>query len=448
MEEIIRCSTAPGKIFKSREELHEHYQSDLHRYNLRRKAAGLAPITEEIFNKMRMAMQQREEQAKKEQATKKLDHVKQSKRVQQQQQQMEVEKKNEGKGNALRNSNNVVGSAALSNATRSNNENNENNNAMDGEEEEEEIVFDEEEMKKPVDLTISLFDQHKSETAEENLEYMRSYYGFIFPEEDYICDKEGMLKYCAQKIGIGKICLYCEKHFRNKDACVKHMLAKGHCKIRWEYEEDVEEFAEYYKFEDTDEEMEGENAGEAKPRAKRTSKQTMEITESGEYIFRDGDRVRRVGVRQFRMYYRQKLAVPKEQKASVAANAREELVRLYKNSGMDEEDAHSSASLAVMRTDNMLALRSNPVARREMKEKRHRIIEQHKYQLAAGIVNNLLMKNAIAGSNRGVGHGVRKFNELLFLFYLLLFIKYSSVYSHNMMFVKYRRIIDQLYEVK
>jgi len=447
MEESIRCSTAPGKIFKSRDELHEHYQSDLHRYNLRRKAAGLAPITEEIFNKMKVAMQQREEQAKREQATKKLDHVKQSKRAQQQQQQMEVEKKNEGKGNTLRNINNsnTVGSAASNDAARTNN--NEDNNMDGAEEEEEEIVFDEEEMKKPVDLTMSLFDQHKSETVDENLEYMKSYYGFLFPDEEYICDKEGMLKYCAQKIGIGKICLFCEKHFRSKDACVKHMLAKGHCKIRWEYEEDIEEFSEYYKFEDTDEEMEGED-GEAKPRAKKASKQTMEITESGEYIFRDGDRIRRVGVRQFRMYYRQKLAAPKEQKASVAANAREELVRLYKNSGMDEEDAYSSASLAVMRTDNnMLALRSNPVARREMKEKRHRILQEHKYQLAAGMLNNLLMKNAIAGSNRGVGHGVRKFNKML-----ILFIAYLSqiilMYSYLMIFATYRRIIDQLYEVK
>ena len=43
------CYTAPGQVFYSEEEMKEHYRTDLHRYNLKRKVAGLAPLTLEIF---------------------------------------------------------------------------------------------------------------------------------------------------------------------------------------------------------------------------------------------------------------------------------------------------------------------------------------------------------------------------------------------------------------
>ena len=35
--------------FRSEEELHEHYRSAFHRYNLKRRVAGLGPVTKEWF---------------------------------------------------------------------------------------------------------------------------------------------------------------------------------------------------------------------------------------------------------------------------------------------------------------------------------------------------------------------------------------------------------------
>ena len=43
------CYTAPGVGFASEEEMKEHYRSDWHRYNLKRKVAGLAPLSREAF---------------------------------------------------------------------------------------------------------------------------------------------------------------------------------------------------------------------------------------------------------------------------------------------------------------------------------------------------------------------------------------------------------------
>lgn len=46
------CSTS-GTVFVDKEALAEHYKSDLHRYNLKRKVAGLPPVTKEWFDARR-----------------------------------------------------------------------------------------------------------------------------------------------------------------------------------------------------------------------------------------------------------------------------------------------------------------------------------------------------------------------------------------------------------
>ena len=43
------CYTAPGEVFESEEEMKEHYRSEWHRQNLKRKVAGLPPLTREAF---------------------------------------------------------------------------------------------------------------------------------------------------------------------------------------------------------------------------------------------------------------------------------------------------------------------------------------------------------------------------------------------------------------
>merc|ERR1719329_1365467 len=45
----LTSTTAPGKAFESRGELQDHYKSDWHRYNLKRRDAGLPMLNEEDF---------------------------------------------------------------------------------------------------------------------------------------------------------------------------------------------------------------------------------------------------------------------------------------------------------------------------------------------------------------------------------------------------------------
>ena len=43
-------SSTAGTYFADKEALQEHYRSDFHRYNLKRKVAGLPPVTREWFD--------------------------------------------------------------------------------------------------------------------------------------------------------------------------------------------------------------------------------------------------------------------------------------------------------------------------------------------------------------------------------------------------------------
>ena len=51
-EEGLTCHTAPGVAFATMDELKAHYRSDWHRYNLKRKVAGLPVVGKELFERV------------------------------------------------------------------------------------------------------------------------------------------------------------------------------------------------------------------------------------------------------------------------------------------------------------------------------------------------------------------------------------------------------------
>ena len=55
----LRCPTC-AQNFPSTEAHKEHYRSEFHRYNLKRKMVKLSPITEEQFKEKRVETQQQE----------------------------------------------------------------------------------------------------------------------------------------------------------------------------------------------------------------------------------------------------------------------------------------------------------------------------------------------------------------------------------------------------
>lgn len=66
--------TAPGVTFETWEELMEHYKSEWHKYNLKRKAAGLPLVSKELFEKIKSQVNEAASQSN----VTKEDHLKQT----------------------------------------------------------------------------------------------------------------------------------------------------------------------------------------------------------------------------------------------------------------------------------------------------------------------------------------------------------------------------------
>lgn len=55
------------------------------------------------------------------------------------------------------------------------------------------------------DPCVSLFDNKRSSSMQENLEYMYKHFGFYLPESEYLVDPEGLLQYLGAKLQYGKV---------------------------------------------------------------------------------------------------------------------------------------------------------------------------------------------------------------------------------------------------
>lgn len=88
----------------------------------------------------------------------------------------------------------------------------------------------------------------------------------------HVCDLEGLIKFLGIKIGVYHVCLWCStKCYRNVDAVSKHMIDKGHQKMKFEGET-LLEYADFYSF-DGDTTVEDE----------------FEMLDESSYVLEDGE---------------------------------------------------------------------------------------------------------------------------------------------------------------
>jgi pre-60S factor REI1 len=299
----LTSTTAPGKLFDSREALAAHYQTSWHKYNLKRRSAGLPALPEADFE-ARWAAAQAVRNEKKEAGTNHLknkDHRKpnnvkrnhQTNRNQPDEAEEEEDAKEDGVvfrsqvpayDRIKEDTAAMVESSVVSDDTGAANteeqldqvpatvssgsvvagsttttvdavavdaapaaaqpdgmaaSGNEENEAEDEEEKEEQIE---------IDPCQSLFDRHVSASAQENADYLYQTYGFFIPDREFLTDLEGLLGYCQEKIQIGHVCLYCQKRFATGSACTMHMKSSNHTKLRYEANIDLDEFDVFYDF--------------------------------------------------------------------------------------------------------------------------------------------------------------------------------------------------------
>ena len=227
----------------------EHYKSEWHRYNLKRKIASLSPISLEDFEKIEAQHKQNVPMVK---TTKEhyceccrksfssdaaLDqHVRTKKHLELMK--MVNHRFVEEVSSGSKNIEKLMENVSI-------------NEVDDDGDSDWESATSEDEIDESIDNQTCLFCNTKQSSLDENVKHMSIAHSFFIPDAEYLCDLEGLITYLGEKVGLGKRCLWCcdtGKSFRHVSAVQRHMLDKGHCKMRHEAGENLLEYAEYYDY--------------------------------------------------------------------------------------------------------------------------------------------------------------------------------------------------------
>ncbi|XP_021114288.1 zinc finger protein 622 isoform X2 [Heterocephalus glaber] len=101
-----------------------------------------------------------------------------------------------------------------------------------------------------IPVTDCLFCSHHSSSLVKNVAHMTKVHSFFIPDIEYLSDLKGLIKYLGEKVGVGKICLWCNekgKSFYSTEAVQAHMSDKSHCKLFTDGDAALE-FADFYDF--------------------------------------------------------------------------------------------------------------------------------------------------------------------------------------------------------
>jgi len=272
-----------------------HFKGDWHRYNLKRKVANLPTVSAQEFETRKAFHETKPgESDTKECGTYCI-----------------ACRKNFGTSKAYENHVNSkkhkemllkVGPEKL-NAVKSN-----ATNSLQNKEEEEESDMEVEEVdsdewedfeEDPIPVTDCLFCSKQSSRMEDNIRHMTEVHSFFIPDPEFLIDPQGLIEYLGAKVGQGMMCLWCcdaSKQYTSLQAVQKHMLDKGHNKIKHEGPT-LLEYADYYDY--TSSYPEGEDeAGDEEARVD-------ELDDSGYQLVLPSGAT--IGHRSLQRYYRQSL---------------------------------------------------------------------------------------------------------------------------------------------
>jgi len=315
MEPVVSsytCLTC-NVIFSTSDAQREHYKREWHKYNLKRKIAGLPSITEPEFEEK--IKKQLEENAN---ANKIVTWN------------CEVCRKVFNTENAFKN--HELSKKHIENAAKfekkkalmedddssdlSDNDNNDSKKpkinwkkrfAEAKTEEEFNKVLDEKiKMSRKLEETECLFCDFKGQNFEDKMGHMTIEHTFFIPDVEYLSNLKGLITYLGEKISIGNTCIFCERMFHSLEAVRKHMLAKGHTKISYEDGPDLEisNFYDFSVLDDSDDDK-NENENENGESSNNTNSQALTVTSEGtELILPSGAHI---GHRDYKRYYNQNL---------------------------------------------------------------------------------------------------------------------------------------------
>ncbi|KAI8366318.1 C2H2 type zinc-finger-domain-containing protein [Choanephora cucurbitarum] len=376
----LACQVA----FKSAEGQRNHYRSDWHRYNLKRKVVSLPPVTLEQFSAKSDAREAQEVQVQKEEeanknntycatcrksfgSTNQYDNHIQSKKHK------ETLAKQASKQEATPNEN--TGPKETQMDLRITEETTE----------EEMLAMIDEKIKTAPRLeeTDCLFCTHKSETFEDNMTHMTNVHSLFIPDIEFLVDLRGLIRYLGEKITVGNVCIFCNgkgKSMRSVDAVRKHMNDKGHCKIAYDEDDDAAELVDFYDFSSSYPQAEDGEEVDIDAELEGMTAQLSLADDEMSLVLPNGNVV---GHRHMKRYYDQKLK-PEETRDSILIN---KLIGQYSESPAFESMRNNSNNKQrLLITDGG---RKNMRATEAYKDLRN----QHEYTTRVGINQNRLQKH-------------------------------------------------------
>lgn len=134
------------------------------------------------------------------------------------------------------------------------------------------------------DLPLSqcLFCNYNSPTWQLSVEHMTKIHGLFIPEQDYLVDPEGMLRYFQAKVTQNNECIYCHKIKTTTGGVQTHMRDKGHCMLAFETEEELVEVGQFYDFSSTYSDDEDDDASQNTTTGEEARKSKNEMKADGE----------------------------------------------------------------------------------------------------------------------------------------------------------------------
>jgi pre-60S factor REI1 len=205
---LAKCNTCKA-AFSGIEKVKEHYRSDWHILNSKRRANNLAPLSKADFKIV-----------SKTQASKKPQQPK------------------------IVSVDFTLQSPSAPSIVPVNPESTSNGDGMDTDNCEEEDNIEE----LPLGANISIFDNKEFESVAECVTYMAETFGFFIPDIEYLVDLEGLLGYLGEKVKLGGLCLCCQRQCKPGRPCQNHMRDSSHCKIAFEEGVDLDEYEEFYDY--------------------------------------------------------------------------------------------------------------------------------------------------------------------------------------------------------
>lgn len=240
----------------------DHYKTDWHRYNLKRKIAELPPVTAEEFQR-RVTILKLENETKSKgknytyctackksfASTQSFDNHLQSKKHIELAQLRNIENQDDIAQPSIKCNKPVERMEIPPSEPEYDEETIET--ASSGTEEVdsdewEEVISE----NNPILNNDCLFCDHHSATLTKNVKHMSIEHSFFIPHIEYLADLKGLLLYLGEKICQGYMCIWCNEKksgFVNIDAVRNHMLDKGHAKIATDTESSLE-YVDFYDF--------------------------------------------------------------------------------------------------------------------------------------------------------------------------------------------------------